>query len=228
MLWVWILGILLALTVLVCMLRLGILIRFGRPVFVWIRIGPFRIQAAPSNPEKEEAQKKKEKRGHKKKERDWSGTLKKLQSSAKISPSEIAEAARALWPPFKRALNRTRRGVRISPLQLSVVLGGGEDPARAAEQYGYASAAVWTVMPALEQLLTIPDPGIHLGVDYTSDRTAVQGEAGLSVRVGTLIAIGLGMALPALRWYLEYRKKHGGKTPEQTKQDTGAPETPAA
>ena len=38
-------------------------------------------------------------------------------------------AVGALWPPLKRALNRTRKGIRIHPLQISLTIGGQVDPA---------------------------------------------------------------------------------------------------
>ncbi|MBR3641595.1 MAG: DUF2953 domain-containing protein, partial [Oscillibacter sp.] len=110
-------------------------------------------------------------------------------------------------PALKRALRRLGRGVRIDPLDVSVVLGGSEEPADAAETYGNLQALVWTLMPWLERHLVIPHPHIHTDVDFTSARTDATFRLGISARVGALLMIGLILLLPVLRWYLAYRKK---------------------
>lgn len=95
--------------------------------------------------------------------------------------------------------------MRIDPLRLSVVF-AGEDPAAVAQTYGWASSAMWTLMPQLERLLKIPDPHIHLGTDFGAARTQIEGEAGITFRIGDLLIIGLGFGIPLLKW-LRKRKK---------------------
>ena len=68
-------------------------------------------------------------------------------------------------------------------------------------------------MPPLEELLVIPDPHIHIGLDFDAANTRVEGEAGVSIRIGTLLALGFGMGIPALRWFLSYRKQEKQKPP---------------
>lgn len=125
----------------------------------------------------------------------------------KVLLADVESAIDALWPPLKRALDRTRRGIRIHPLQLSLTVGGEKDPAAAAQLYGYLHAGVWNVMPVLEKLLDIPSPYIHVGLDFESPDTTVEGEAGLTIRVGTLLAVGAGVAFPALKWFLKWNQK---------------------
>lgn len=95
--------------------------------------------------------------------------------------------------------------MRIDPLRLSVVF-AGEDPAAVAQTYGWASSAMWTLMPQLERLLKIPDPHIHLGTDFGAARTQIEGEAGITFRIGDLLIIGVGFGIPLLKW-LRKRKK---------------------
>ena len=45
-----------------------------------------------------------------------------------------------------------------------------------------------------------------------------EGTVGISIRIGTVLAVALGVGIPALRWFLRFRKKK--------KQETGA--APAA
>ena len=95
--------------------------------------------------------------------------------------------------------------MRIDPLRMSVVF-AGEDPAAVAQTDGWASRAMWTLMPQLERLLKIPDPHIHLGTDFGAARTQIEGEAGITFRIGDLLIIGLGFGIPLLKW-LRKRKK---------------------
>ena len=139
----WILGVLLALIVLLCVTRVGVHAVFGETLLLDAKIGWFRIHILPAK----EANKKKKER--EKKAEDAEETTEKAAKKPtfpKPSFSDIRDAASALWPPLKRALDRTRRGLRIDPLDLNVTLGGSEDPASAARLYGELNAAVWSAM----------------------------------------------------------------------------------
>ena len=206
----WILGVLLALIVLLCVTRVGVHAEFGETLLLDAKIGWFRIHILPGKKQ----DKKREKRAKEPKEAEKSEEkAEKKPCFPKPSMADIREAVSVLWPPLKRALGRTRRGIRVQPLRLSVTVGGSEDPAAAAELYGYLHAGVWTAMPVLEQLLVIPDPYIHVGIDFNAPQTAVEGELGVSIRIGTLLAVGLGTGIPALRWFLRFRKKAKQKPP---------------
>ena len=207
----WILGILLALLVLLCLTRVGVHALFGDALSLDAKIGPFRIHILPGKKQ----DKKREKRAKEPKEAEKSEEkAEKKPCFPKPSMADIREAVSVLWPPLKRALNRTRRGVRIHPMDLCVTLGGQEDPAAAAQLYGEAHAGVWAVMPVLERLLVIPEPHIHIGIDFNASETKVEGELGVTARVGTLLAVGATVAFPALKWFLRYRKKQKKQPPE--------------
>ena len=131
-----------------------------------------------------------------------SGKEKTAEKRKKTGRNGIADPI-----PLKKALRRTRRGIRIDPLDVSVILGGQAEPADAAQLYGELHGAVWTGMPVLEQLLVIPRPHIHLDVDFTAEETKILGSVGFSARIGTLLRIGMTVAIPGLRWLLAYMKK---------------------
>ena len=207
----WILGILLALLVLLCLTRVGVHALFGDALALDAKIGPFRIHILPGKKQ----DKKREKRAKEPKEAEKSEEkAEKKPCFPKPSMADIREAVSVLWPPLKRALNRTRRGARIHPMDLCVTLGGQEDPAAAAQLYGEAHAGVWAVMPVLERLLVIPEPHIHIGIDFNASETKVEGELGVTARVGTLLTVGATVAFPALKWFLRYRKKQKKQPPE--------------
>lgn len=190
MLLLWILGILLLLFLLVCLLRVRILIKADETITLTLHIGPLHWQLYPATEPKGPKKEKKPKK-----------------VIAKPALSDIKDAYHALKPALLRALRRTRRGIRLHPLDISVIFGGREDPAGTAETYGYASAAVWTVMPVLEQLLTIPDPHVHLDMDFEAEKLQLRGDIGIGIRIVTLLIVVLGIAIPAIRWLLKYTKK---------------------
>ena len=190
----WILGILLLLVILICLLQIRIFAQVDSLCVVSLRIGPIKYQLYPGK-ETKTNQKAKD------------GSKKEKQSFPKLAFSDIKDAFRTLKPALIRTLHRTRRGIRIDPLDVSVILGGREDPAGTAEMYGYASAGIWTIMPVLEQLLVIPAPHIHLDMDFDAEKIRLVGTVGVRIRIGTLLLIVFGLAIPAIRWFLAYTKR---------------------
>jgi len=208
------LGILAALILLLCRTRVGIRVGLhGGETTADVKLGPFRIRVLPAKKKPKKAEKPPKEPP---KEPQEGKEEQPKKSFPKIAFADIKDALRTLAPPLKKALARTRRGIRVQPLDLRITLGGSEDPAAAAEQYGYFHAGVWTVMPVLEQLLDIPDPYIHVGIDFDAPKTALEGEAGISIRIGTLLAVGFGVGVPALRWFLRFQKKQKRRPKAET------------
>lgn len=196
----WVLAVLAALTLLVCLTRVGVRIVLAEGSFtVDVKAGPIRVRVYPGRERKAPKKENAEKRGREK------------RTLPKPAWAEVKEAARTLWPPLKKALGRTRRGVRLDPLRLSLTLGGQRDPADAARLYGELHGGMWAVMPLLERLMDIPDPRLHIGVDFNAEAATLEGELGITARIGTLLRVGLGFGFPALRWLLRYQKKHKAK-----------------
>ena len=199
----WILGVLAALLLLLCLTRVGVqvVLKDGSAI-VDVRVSLFRMRVYPKKESTEKEKKKPKEKGDRGK-----------KSFPKPSLADIKDAARTLWPPLKKAVGRVRRGIRIAPLSFSLTLGGQEEPDKTAELYGYLHSGMWTVMPVLEAGLDIPDPHIHIGIDFTAAEAAVEGELGLTARIGTLLMAGLTVGIPALRWFLKYRKKMKQQSP---------------
>ena len=201
MLFIWILGILATLVLLLCLVRVGVRFELhDGAVILDAKIGAFRLGVLP-------APKQKPKRGRESTTKKTAGKGVEKPALPKLTLSDIKELVRVLVSPLKRALNRTWKGIRIHPLQVSVTLGGGEDPASAAELYGYLNAGMWTVMPEAERLINIPDPHIHIGVDFDAQETVIEASVEMTIRIGTLIAAAFTVGIPAIRWFLRYRKK---------------------
>lgn len=234
MAWLWILAVIVFLIALLCWTRVGVWAAFGGETLrLDVKFGLLRVHILPAKPKKPKAEKPKKEK--KKKKPSEEPEEKKPKSGLSFALEDGKDAARSLFPPLKRALRRFGRGIRVRPLRLSLVLGGLEDPAAAAQLYGEIQAAVWTGMPLLERLLDVRDASIHTDVDFMAPGTAVEGEAGVTVRIGTLLAMGFGLAFPALGWFLRWRKrcktrppKPEKKPPEDPKPQEANAENPAA
>ncbi|MBP3494149.1 MAG: DUF2953 domain-containing protein [Oscillospiraceae bacterium] len=198
----WILGIVLVLLATVLLLRVSVQAAFGQELRVVAKIGPVPIQILPK-PEKEKKSKEKTKKEEKAE-----------KPKPKIKFEDVREAFPILFEALKKTLGKIRKRMRVEPLHVSVIF-GGDDPARVAELYGWASSAMWTVMPPLEELIHIPNPHIHLGVDYNSFSTYAEGEVGVRFRVIDLLVIALTFGIPALKWYLQWQKKQPAPVAEK-------------
>ena len=194
-----ILGAIALLVIIVLLLRVGVLVSLTDTLTVLLRIGPVAIPLYP-------AVEKKEKSAKKAKAAAESTPKKKKKRSLDITRQDVQEALKAVWQALEGVLRRIGRRVRVTPCQVSVVV-GGPWPDKVAEQYGLISAAVWTVMPRLEQLIHIRDPYLHLDVDFNAPATNVEGRLGLYLRVGDLLAIAFAAAKPMLKFYFPFRRR---------------------
>lgn len=121
----WILGILLALIVAALFLRVGVRIAFGQELRVTAAAGPVRMQIVPRPPKKPKKQKKhKEKKNPPEKQKAAPREKRKLG----LTPGDIRSALPYLWQSLQGGLRKTRQRLRIDPMQVSVILGGEEDP----------------------------------------------------------------------------------------------------
>ena len=219
----WILGIVAALLLLLCLTRVGVLVRFGEELSVTARFGLFWIQVLPTKKKPPKHEKTAKKDGLPKRP-----PKKKPPAFPKPSFGDVRDALQTLWPPLKKALRRTHRSLRMDPLDLSVILGGAGEPADAARLFGELQGVIWGGMPVLEQLLAIPHPHIHLDVDFTAEETKAQGTVGVSARMGALLGIGMTVAVPALKWLLAYLKKNKQTPVGKDDSDGNGKEQPAA
>ena len=199
----YILGGILLLLVVVWLLRVGVDIRFGDELRVAVKIGPAKITVLP---QQEKKKKPKKEKPQKEKKTEKKPAEKKEKKKSPFTFSDVRSAVPVLFEALKKALGKIRRRMRIDPLDVCVIF-AGDDPAKVAEMYGWANSAMWTMMPQLERLLQIPDPHIHLGVDYERYDLHAEGRVGVTFRVGDLIVIGLTLAVPVLKWYLGWRKE---------------------
>ena len=195
-----ILGVIVGVIILILCLRVSVQASFGEVLRVTARIGPMKMQIIPppeKKPKKEKAEKKVPEAEQKPKE-------KKLDLH--LTFADIRNALSAVWQSVQGTLRRAGRRIRIDPLDLSFVF-GDENPVNTAQWYGWANTTVWTVMPWLEKTVHMPDPRIHMEMDFNAAKTKVSGTVGASYRIGDLLAIDCAAAGPLLRFAIPFLKK---------------------
>ena len=196
----YIVGGILLLLVLLLFLRIGVEIAWGEETQIWAKVGFVRKQLAPKQ---DRPPKKKET----KKEKTPAAAENQPKPKKRFKPT-FADV-KALFPALKeslqKGLRKTRRRVKIAPCEADVTF-GGPDPADVAEQYGWANAAMWTVMPQLERLTRMPDPHIHLDMNYDAEKTNTRGRVGIRLQIRDVLAIALAFGLPLYRWYRQTAK----------------------
>lgn len=196
-----ILGVIVVLMIVLLCLRVGVTIRFGDELRVTARIGPKSIQIIPP-PEK----KQKEKQTAKPSAAKAAKPKDKKKLDLHLTFDDVRGALNAVWRAIQGALRRAGKRIRIDPMELSFVF-GDENPVNTAQWYGWANTAMWTVMPRLEEWIHIPDPHIHMEMDFTAAETKVSGTVGASYRIGDLLAIGFAAAGPVLKFGIPFLRK---------------------
>lgn len=198
-----ILGVIAMLIVVILCLRVSVTASFGDKLHVTAQIGPVKLQVVPPPEKKPKKEKPKKEKAT---EPDSKPHKEKKKRDIHLTAADIRAALRAVWHAVQGALRRAGRRIRIDPMRVSIVL-GDENPANTAEWYGWVNAAVWTVMPWLEKTVHMPDPQVHMEMDFNAAETKVSGTVGVSYRVGDLLAIGFAAAGPLLRFLIPFLKR---------------------
>ena len=208
-----ILGVIAALIVVILCLRVSVTASFGDELHVTAQIGPVKLQVVPSPEKKPKKEKPKKEKAA---ETGKQPVKEKKKLNLHLTAADIRAALSAVWRAIQGALRRAGRRIRINPMRVSIVL-GDENPANTAEWYGWVNAAVWTVMPWLEKTVHMPDPQVHMEMDFNAVETKVSGTVGISYRIGDLLAIGFAAAGPLLRFLLPFLKRQKAMKKEAAK-----------
>lgn len=171
--------------------------------FLWIRLGKFNIKILPMKPREEKP--KKPRKPKKKKE----PKKPKKEKPPTPLPEKIGgalEYAQALLPVGLEAGRGMWRGLRVDVLEIELTA-GGPDPADAAMLYGQANAALGALWYPLTKAFHVKDGTARVKLDFDAPGTTVYGQAALSIKIGTVVWIGLRAGWKALFGALAARKR---------------------
>lgn len=168
--------------------------------FLWVRAGKLRIRILPVKPrEKKPKEPKKKKKPRKpKKEKEPTPLPEKIGGAL--------EYAKELLPVALEAAGGMLRGLRVDTLRLELTA-GSPDPADAAMVYGQANAALGALWRPLTTAFRVKDGSARVKLDFDAPGMTVYGAAGLSIKIGTVVWIGLRAGFKALFGALAARKR---------------------
>lgn len=205
MTWTWWMTLLVifAVLVLVGCIPVGVDARYSADgVFLTAKLGPFRLQLLPQKPKKKPQKRKPQQKQPKK-------------TPAKVEPQEkkpnplLSGGVDGLMQLLDLAfdtLGDLRRKLRVNELTLYVLIGGADDPAKAAMGYGRAWAAIGAITPSLERLFVIKKRDIRPALDYTISNTQIDAHLVTTITIGRSLALALRAGIRFLK-ILNERKK---------------------
>jgi len=224
-----IIGIILLIFLLLGFLRIGALVSFGGALCVKLRVGALWLTVFPKEEKKPKKPKEEkpaeESKKPKKEKKEKKG---KKHTFPKPTLEEIIDLIKTALAALKAMVRRACSRVRIDPLELTVTF-AGDDPSAVAVAYGMASSAMFTLMPKAEETFYIPDPSLHIRMDFTGGTTTAEGSVGISLRLCDLFAILFTLAIPLFQWFLRLKKAHrhdnkAEKSADPTEDKTNSPE----
>ena len=202
-----VIGVILLIFLLIGFLRVGATVSFGDGLCVKLRAGHIRLTVFPRGKKRKKKEKPKEEKPKEEKKEKKGTEPKKRRAFPKPTVGDLLDLAQTALSALGATVARACKRVRIDPLDVTVVL-GGDDPASVATAYGMASAVMFAEMPKLEERFYIPDPSLHLRMDFDAEGTTAAGRIGVTLRVCDLFAIVFTLLIPMAKWFLRFKKAH--------------------
>lgn len=205
MTWTWWMTLLVIFAVLVLIgcIPVGVDARYSADgVFLTAKLGPFLLQLLPQKPKKKPKKQKPQQKQPKK-------TPAKAEPQEKKPNPLLSGGVDGLMQLLDLAfdtLGDLRRKLRVNELTLYVLIGGADDPAKAAMGYGRAWAAIGAITPSLERLFVIKKRDIRPALDYTISNTQIDAHLVTTITIGRSLALALRAGIRFLK-ILNERKK---------------------
>ncbi len=205
MTWTWWMTLLVIFAVLVLIgcIPVGVDARYSADgVFLTAKLGPFLLQLLPQKPKKKPKKRKPQQKQPKK-------TPAKAEPQEKKPNPLLSGGVDGLMQLLDLAfdtLGDLRRKLRVNELTLYVLIGGADDPAKAAMGYGRAWAAIGAITPSLERLFVIKKRDIRPALDYTISNTQIDAHLVTTITIGRSLALALRAGIRFLK-ILNKRKK---------------------
>lgn len=106
-------------------------------------------------------------------------------------------------------LSAFRRKLRITQLELILILGGG-DPCDLAINYGRGWAALGNLMPLLDSVFAIKKRKLEVECDFLADNTTVIVRMDISITIGRILSLPVVWGLPIVWEFLKIINKRKG------------------
>lgn len=201
--------ILLAVLILLGFIPLGVSVAYNAEGFVVKAIaGCIRFTVFPFPSKKEKKQPSNHKTAVKK-----SSTEKPVPQQSTSSPSSSQGGNLRDFLPLVgvmlRFMNAFRKKIAVNYFLLKLIL-SSDDPCDLAINYGRAWAAIGSLLPQLERVLTIKNRDIEVECDFADSETTIEIALDLTITIGRLLGLTVVYGFYLLKEFLVIRKKRKG------------------
>ncbi|MBQ3134386.1 MAG: hypothetical protein IJB75_01060 [Oscillospiraceae bacterium] len=181
----------LILLVVVLLLRVGVRVEYGRPALsVCILVGPGYIPVLPARKKKNETKRSSSKKAKEK----------------PVSKRNTLELLREFLPLVLRTVKRLFGKLQVDKLDL-VLTAGAKDPGDVALQYGRANAILGALWQPIVAACHVVDGRARVEVDFDAEKPEIYLLAGLTLRIGQILALAVVFAVQAIVILLRRNKK---------------------
>lgn len=148
----------------------------------------------PKPPEEEKEEKKeKEQKEEKKAAQKKPAKEKKPLTLPKFSKEEMLELAKA----GIGAVGKFGRKLKVDRFLLHYTA-AGNDPYNTAMTFSYVNAALSSLAPMCAKRFTVKDCSVWTDIDFTKDKTEIDFGLAMSIRIGQILAIVIGVGFKVL------------------------------
>lgn len=189
-------GVTLLVDFLIATLRVGASATLEEGVFsLTVLAGPVKLKLLPKG-EKKPAKPGKEKPGKKAKKQKKPKEEKETGEKKPKPKIEISfELISTVLSAVGELLGRLRRKIRIDRLTVHYTA-ASDDPAKAAMTFGYASAGVNALMPAVENIFRVKERDVGVSVAFDTDESKIYLDAQLTLAIWEILYIVLAVWPP--------------------------------
>ncbi len=202
---------------LIGLIRVGAGVEYSTDgLLVYLRVGRLKFQIFPLKKKPEKDEKAREKKAPKKRESDQ-----KNEENDQKTPEKKGgklELVKMALPLVGEAAGALKRRIRIDKLFLDLTV-GGRDAAAVAQTFGYANAAIGTILPIFQHNFDLKEYRVRTDIDFTAPAPVIYLNAAVSARIGQLVTFAIILGCKALRVYLAYRKQVKARQADQTAPD---------
>ena len=183
------------------------------------------LQLYPKPPEEEKPKKEPEKE---KKPKEEKPKEKKPLKLPKFSKEELLELAKA----GIGAAGKFGRKIKVDRFLLHYTA-AGSDPYDTAMTFAYVNAALSVLAPMCTRHFTVKKSSVWTNVDFTREKTQLDLGLALTIRIGQMASIGMGMGIKALKILKCNKRRLMAEKSEKTSDTASVPaeaagNTPAA
>ena len=198
-----ILGLLLAMIVLVCQIPVGFDVGYEQgQAHVSAKAMGLLLQLYPKPPPDPKAKPKKEKPKKEKPKEASKEKKPRKMPSFNFTKDEILELVKAVFT----SVGRFGRSLEVDRFVLHITV-AGNDPYDTAMLYGWLNAALSTLAPIAERSFKSRNVDVWTAVDFDNEKPRVDAALAMSIRIGQILGVAFSLASRALVILLRNKRR---------------------